>query len=96
MKPEEAATRSNAQSSTQTTSHSREKVLQTAVSVVGLGKLGACMAAAIASQGVCTIGVGVNPASVEKVRQKLAPVFEPGLARPVESDRRSVASSGGS
>lgn len=80
MKPEEAAARSNAQGSIQTPSQSQEKVLQTAVSVVGLGKLGACMAAAIASQGVRTIGVDVNPAPVEKIRQKLAPIFEPGLA----------------
>src|SRR5712691_1744031 len=56
-----------------------------AVSVVGLGKLGACMAAAMASRGVRTVGVDVNPASVEKVRQKIAPVFEPGLAEMMAS-----------
>lgn len=54
--------------------------MQTAVSVVGLGKLGACMAAAMASRGVRTIGVDVNPAPVERIKRKLAPVFEPGLA----------------
>jgi len=54
--------------------------MQMSVSVVGLGKLGACMAAAMASRGVRTIGVDVNGATVQKVQRKLAPVFEPGLA----------------
>ena len=54
--------------------------MQTSVSVVGLGKLGACMAAAMASRGVRTIGVDVNHSAVEKMRCKLPPVFEPGLA----------------
>jgi UDPglucose 6-dehydrogenase len=56
-----------------------------AVSVVGLGKLGACMAAAMASRGVRTIGVDVNQTTVEKVKRKMAPVFEPGLAEMVAS-----------
>lgn len=50
------------------------------VSVVGLGKLGACMAAAMASRGIRTIGVDVNSEPVERVRAKVAPVQEPGLA----------------
>ena len=54
--------------------------MQTAVSVVGLGKLGSCMAAAMASRGVRTIGVDVHPEPIEKIQRKLAPVFEPGLA----------------
>jgi UDPglucose 6-dehydrogenase len=55
------------------------------ISVVGLGKLGACMAAAMASRGVHTVGVDVNASAVEKVQQKLAPVFEPGLAEMIAS-----------
>ena len=55
------------------------------VSVVGLGKLGACMAAAIASRGVKTVGVDLSAAAVEKVQRKLAPVFEPGLAEMIAS-----------
>lgn len=54
--------------------------MQNAVSVVGLGKLGACMATAMASRGVKTIGVDVNPACIEKIKSRVAPVFEPGLA----------------
>ncbi len=49
------------------------------VSVIGLGKLGACMAAAFAAKGFQTIGVDVNPQTVESLNQKRAPVFEPGL-----------------
>lgn len=59
--------------------------MQIAVTVVGLGKLGACMAAAMASRGVRTVGVDVNPAPVEKVQLKLAPVFEPGLGEMIAS-----------
>jgi UDPglucose 6-dehydrogenase len=54
--------------------------MQMAVSIIGLGKLGSCMAAAMASRGVRTIGVDVHPAPIEKIQRKLAPVFEPGLA----------------
>jgi UDPglucose 6-dehydrogenase len=57
-----------------------KKVTEDAVSVVGLGKLGACMAAAMASRGVRVIGADLNPLPVERLRGKLAPIFEPGLA----------------
>ena len=54
--------------------------MSVAVSVVGLGKLGSCMAAAMASRGVRTIGVDIHAAPVEKIKKKLAPVWEPGLS----------------
>lgn len=54
--------------------------MKTDVCVVGLGKLGACMAAAMASRGVRTLGFDVHAAPIEKIQRKLAPVFEPGLA----------------
>ncbi|MCS7161990.1 MAG: nucleotide sugar dehydrogenase [Bacteroidia bacterium] len=50
------------------------------VAVVGLGKLGASMAAAIAARGVEVIGVDVDPRKVDAVNQKVPPVYEPGLA----------------
>jgi len=59
--------------------------MQASASVVGLGKLGACMAAAMASRGVRTVGVDVSAAAVERIQQKLAPVFEPGLAETIAS-----------
>lgn len=49
------------------------------VSVIGLGKLGACMAATMAGNAMQVIGVDVNPKTVELINQRLAPVVEPGL-----------------
>jgi len=49
------------------------------VSVVGLGKLGACMAAAFASKGFRTIGVDVSERTVELLNRAEPPVYEPGL-----------------
>lgn len=80
MKKDESASQNRAQVNTQSPLESRHLPADTAVSVIGLGKLGACMAAAIASRGVRTIGVDLNPATVDKLQRKLAPVFEPGLA----------------
>lgn len=85
MKQDNSASQNKAQVNTQSPSFSRQPRAETAVSVVGLGKLGACMAAAIASRGVRTIGVDVSATAVEKIQRKLAPVFEPGLAEMIAS-----------
>ena len=50
-------------------------------SVIGLGKLGACMAAAIASKGFKVIGVDKDLRRVAAINRKHAPVFEPGLEK---------------
>lgn len=60
------------------------------VSVVGLGKLGACMAAAIASKGFEVIGVDVNPKTVDCINQGLAPVLEPGLGEMIAANRERL------
>ena len=57
------------------------------ISVVGLGKLGACMAAAMASRGVDVIGVDVNHAAVDAVNGGRAPVRETGLADLIAANR---------
>jgi UDPglucose 6-dehydrogenase len=49
------------------------------ISVVGLGKIGACMAAVFAHRGFPTLGVDVNPRVVRLVNGGEPPVFEPGL-----------------
>ena len=49
------------------------------VSVIGLGKLGVCMAAAMAAKGHEVIGVDVNPDTVAKVNKGIPPVVEPNL-----------------
>src|ERR1051325_6157608 len=57
------------------------------ISIVGLGKLGASMAAAIASRGHDVIGVDVNPRSVEALKAGRPPVRETGLAALIEQNR---------
>lgn len=49
------------------------------LSVVGLGKLGACTAACFAFKGHEVIGIDINPAAVKSIQQGKAPVYEPGL-----------------
>jgi UDPglucose 6-dehydrogenase len=56
-------------------------------SIVGLGKLGASMAAAIASRGFPVIGVDVNKRSVEAINAGRAPVQETGLQELIEANR---------
>jgi UDPglucose 6-dehydrogenase len=52
----------------------------TSVSVVGLGKLGACMAACIAARGHSVVGVDCNRSTIQLVNSGQPPVFEPSLA----------------
>jgi UDPglucose 6-dehydrogenase len=49
-------------------------------SVVGLGKLGACMAASLASRDFAVVAVDISPPTVRLVNSGQPPVFEPGLA----------------
>jgi UDPglucose 6-dehydrogenase len=49
------------------------------IAVVGLGKLGAPLAAVLASKGNEVVGIDINPAVVELVNDGRAPVEEPGL-----------------
>jgi UDPglucose 6-dehydrogenase len=49
------------------------------IAVVGLGKLGAPLAAVLASKGNEVLGIDVNPEVVRLVNEGLAPVEEPGL-----------------
>ena len=57
------------------------------ISIVGLGKLGASMAAAIASRGHDVIGVDVNHRAVDAVNAGKAPVQETGLQDLIEANR---------
>jgi UDPglucose 6-dehydrogenase len=49
------------------------------IAVVGLGKLGAPLAAVLASKGNQVLGIDVNPEAVRLLNEGLAPVEEPGL-----------------
>src|SRR5215210_5735982 len=57
------------------------------IAVVGLGKLGAPLAAVLASKGNHVLGVDVNPEAVRLLNDGLAPVEEPGLQELVSADR---------
>jgi len=59
-------------------------------SVVGLGKLGASMAAAIASRGFYVIGVDVNHRAVELVNAGHAPVQETNLEETIAANRERL------
>jgi UDPglucose 6-dehydrogenase len=57
------------------------------VAVVGLGKLGAPLAAVLASKGNEVLGIDVNPQAVRLLNEGSAPVEEPGLQALVSSSR---------
>jgi len=50
------------------------------VSLVGLGKLGLCLAAIYAQKGKTVIGVDISPNVVEKINNGKSPIVEPGLS----------------
>ena len=58
------------------------------ISVCGLGKLGACMAATFATRGFPVTGVDVDPEKVRKVNDGLPPVDEPLLAETMAEARK--------
>jgi UDPglucose 6-dehydrogenase len=57
------------------------------VSVCGLGKLGACMAATFAARGFAVVGVDIDPEKIRKVNAGEAPVDEPLLAETIKEGR---------
>ena len=70
---------------------SRNNMKPTCYSIVGLGKLGASMAAAIAGRGFDVIGVDVNSSVVAAMDAGRAPVTETGLADAVETNRARLS-----
>jgi len=56
-------------------------------SVFGLGKLGSCIAATIAQQGIPVVGVDVDPEKVRRINEGLPPVEEPLLAETITNGR---------
>ena len=62
----------------------------TSVSMIGLGKLGICMAAAIAARDHTVIGVDVVPETVRKVNAGIAPVVEPQLQDYMTANRDRI------
>ena len=60
------------------------------ISVIGLGKLGACILACYASKGFEVTGVDVDPETVRMVNEARAPVFEPGLDALMAENRQRI------
>jgi UDPglucose 6-dehydrogenase len=54
------------------------------ISVFGLGKLGACIAATLASRGFEVIGYDVDGRKTEAIRKRLSPIEEPYLQKTIE------------
>ena len=54
------------------------------IAVFGLGKLGACIAATLASRGFQVIGYDVDGRKTEAVKKGLAPIEEPHLQKTIE------------
>jgi len=51
-----------------------------AISVIGLGKLGLCVAGCFADKGFKVIGVDIDIGRIEKINQGISPIRETGLA----------------
>ena len=60
------------------------------VSVCGLGKLGACMAATFAARGFSVVGVDIDPEKIRKVNAGEPPVDEPLLAETINEGRERL------
>ncbi|MBV9568252.1 MAG: hypothetical protein JO172_08950, partial [Hyphomicrobiales bacterium] len=60
---------------------------QPRISVIGLGKLGAPMAAVLASKGFDVIGLDLNDKFVTAINKGLAPVQEPRLQEFIDKGR---------
>ncbi len=61
------------------------------LSIIGLGKLGAPMAAVLAEKGHTVIGVDVSPGFVSALNQGRAPVNEPGLNELIAKNRARLS-----
>ena len=57
------------------------------ISVCGLGKLGACIAATLAQRGFDVLGVDIDPEKVRKINEGLPPVDERLLPDPITAVR---------
>src|ERR1043166_10126576 len=66
------------------------KISARAISVVGLGKLGAPLAACFAHKGYRVIGVDNNPETVRLINQGQATIYEPRLQELMQSNRNKL------
>jgi len=64
------------------------------ISVLGLGKLGAPLAACLAAKGLHVIGVDTDSRKVEMINQGHAPVFEPRLEEFIQASKGRLSAVG--
>ncbi|HEV2426205.1 MAG TPA: nucleotide sugar dehydrogenase [Terriglobia bacterium] len=62
-------------------------MMESTVSIIGLGKLGIPMAACLAAKGLSVIGVDVDPGRVEAINRGRAPIVEPALDSLIKDGR---------
>ena len=60
------------------------------ISVIGLGKLGLCLAAVLADSGFKVTGVDVDGQKITAINRGKSPIYETGLARLMASTRASL------
>lgn len=61
------------------------------ISVVGLGKLGLCLANVLASKGFSVIGVDTDASKINQVNRGISPIFEPGLETLLQAHRARLS-----
>ncbi|MGI0073096.1 MAG: UDP-glucose dehydrogenase family protein [Nitrosotalea sp.] len=61
------------------------------ISVVGLGKLGLCLAAVFASKGFNVTGIDLDKFKIDSVNNAKSPIFEPGLQELIASNKNRLA-----
>ena len=60
------------------------------ISVIGLGKLGACTAAVFASKGYKVTGVDINQQMIDAINSGKSPVFEPNLDELIKANKKRL------
>ena len=61
------------------------------ISVVGLGKLGLCLAASAAEAGFQVKGVDVDESKVSAINRGVSPVYEPGLDELIKENSKRLS-----
>ena len=61
------------------------------ISVIGLGKLGLCIAASFADKGFQVNGVDVDIEKIEKINQGLSPIEETGLSALIKKAKKNLS-----
>lgn len=64
------------------------------ISIIGMGRLGLCMAACFASKGYKVIGIDVDIEKIEKINRGVSPIAETGLANLLKQVGRNLKATG--